>query len=73
MLLRDYPIATELSHQVLQARRLRGELAPCVLDSRYLRRDNALRLFVVRSAFEQDKPQIVKARKVKASSHDEQQ
>lgn len=69
MLLRDYPIATELSHQVLQLRTLRGELAPCVLNSDYLRRDSALRLFVVRSAFEQHESPVIKAREVKANRH----
>jgi hypothetical protein len=31
--MRDLPVASDLSKQVLEMRRLRGELGPCELDS----------------------------------------
>ena len=51
-------IASDLSYQVLQARRLRGELGPCALDSTNLRLHNIPCAVVQREAFAADREPV---------------
>jgi hypothetical protein len=52
------PIASELSYLVLQARRRRGELGPCALDSSHQRLYAIPSAIVVREAFAADREAI---------------
>jgi hypothetical protein len=70
MLARDYPIATELTQQVIERRRLLGELAPCLFDPRYLRGDRQPSLCVVRPTFEEHGVQQLNSGKAKAHRHE---
>ena len=54
----DHPIATELSYLTLQARRLRGELGPCELDSVNRRLYPIPSAIVQREAFMADRESI---------------
>ena len=66
----DRPIASDLSQQVLQMRRLRGELGPCQLDSTN-RTLYALPCVVVqREAFIADRQTVLDGFKWEGHVHD---
>ena len=59
MIIPDYPIASDFSYAVLQARRLRGDLGPCQLDSTNQRLLNVPSVLVQREAFFVDREAAV--------------
>lgn len=55
----DRPIASDLSYQVFEARRLRGELASCALDSSNRRLYALPSQSVQREAFVADRESVI--------------